>query len=207
VNHYDAIIVLSGGVLDDGTLPPNAQARVRRACELFNEGAAPFVVMTGKWGYSLERPMPVTEAAAMVTFAATLGVPTKAIVREEESTDTLGNAYFCKVRVVAPRKWHRLLVVTSDYHTPRSAYLFGKVFGPGYDIDTAAAVSDLSAADRTVRNERERNSLMLAHRWLDPIADGDDAAIWTLLSTKHPGYAKNPEVSKEELAKALIHPQ
>lgn len=204
---YDAIIVLSGGVLEDGTVPPNAQARVRCAYEHFNAGEAPFIVMTGRWGYSLTRPMPVTEAAAMARYAHELGVPENSIVQEEESTDTLGNAYFCKVRVVVPRGWHRLLVVTSEYHAPRSAYLFGKVFGPTFSIDTAPADSNLTADDRAVRNKREQQSLALARQWLDPIVDGDDKAIWQLMSTKHPGYAKNPEVSKEQLAEALVHPQ
>ena len=35
--------------------------------------------------------------------------------------------------------------------------------------------------------------------WLDPIADGDFAAVTRLIEHDHPGYAANPTMSKAEL--------
>lgn len=198
---YDAIIVLSGGVNDDGSLLINVERRMRLGIDRFNAGDAPILILTGAWGYMLETPPPITEAAAMKQFALSVGVPESAIVTEEEAHDTVGNAYFTKVRILEPREWRRVLVVSSDYHMPRSEFIFRKVLGPSYTMEFIGAVSEPEM--REGRDTREAKSLAVHHQWLDVIADGDDASIWQLLSTKHPAYAENPEYSIEQLRKQL----
>lgn len=138
----------------------------------------------------------------MEQFALTFGVPADAILLEESSHDTIGNAYFTKRDILEPRGWHRILVVTSDYPVVRSGYLFNKVLGPSYQLTVIGAPSD--PEKRVRRDAFEAKSLELHKRWLDPIPDGDDAAIWHLMSTKHPAYSANPEFSKQQLIDALL---
>lgn len=56
------------------------------------------------------------------------GVPAEMILKESSSFDTLGNAYFCLCDHAVPLRWRRPLVVTSEFHMPRSRAAFEGVF-------------------------------------------------------------------------------
>ena len=200
-DQYDAIIVLGGGINEKGAIPPNVVLRVKESVQLLKENIAPRIIMSGRWGYNTKFTPPKTEATAMKWIAVALGVDPNAILTEESSADTLGNAYFCKKLFLEPNGWHNIMVLMADHHTGRSEYLFRKVLGPTYKITIHPVAVLLSNEERTAKAERHKRSLAIAHQWLDPIADGDDTTIWKLISTKHPGYTKNPEITKEELAK------
>lgn len=202
-NRYDAIIVLGGGVDEQGNIPPNVGLRVSAATKLLKDGLAPRIIMSGKWGYSITYAPPCTEAAAMKASAVEQGANPDAILVEETSMDSVGNAYFCKVQLLAPNNWHRVLIATADHHIERAKYLFHKILGPDYTIAMYPVAVALTDEVRAQRAEHHAKSLALAHEFLDPITDGDDAAIWKLLVTKHPAYAENPKVSKEELLSKL----
>lgn len=109
----DAIIVLGKGISVDGTLPEIARQHVRMGAALYAAAPAP-IIMSGAYGL-FERQPSRTEAAAMREYAVELGIPGDQIIVEEESRDTIGNAWFTKVCIIAPRKWRRLVVVTAEY--------------------------------------------------------------------------------------------
>lgn len=161
------------------------------------------MIMSGKWEYGADYTPPGTEAAAMKELAVKLGAQPDSVLLEESSVDTLGNAYFCKKLFLGPNKWHKVVVLMADHHAERSEYLFRKVLGPTYELTIHPVAVPLTNKERSAKAERHKKSLALANQYLDQIPDGDDAAIWKLMSTKHPGYAQNPEVSKEELKKRL----
>ena len=119
----DAIVVLGGRLNDDGTLRPVLRSRVEKAVELFKQGVAPVVIMSGKWTDQLKKDPVKTEARAMKEYAEELWVPEHAILVEEQSQNTIGNAYYTK-KILAKRAWKDIVVVTSDFHLKRSLYLF-----------------------------------------------------------------------------------
>ena len=203
MDRYDAIIVLGAGVNEKGEIPAPVALRVKEAVRLLNEGAAPRIIMSGKWGYRVTEPLPFTEAAAMKKVAVAEGANPDNIILEEESLDTLGNAYFCKKLFLVPNDWRSVIVLMSDHHAERSEYLFRKVLGPSFNITIHPVSIDLTPEERAAKDTMHAKSIALAKKWLDPIADGDDAAIWQLMSTKHPAYAENPEISKEQMAQML----
>src|SRR5262245_17797586 len=98
----DAIIVLGGGVRRDGVLTTVSRARVERALELYRAGVAPRLIMTGKCGLFLKKP--VSEARAMAEFARTRDVPESHILIEDHARDTLGNACHTRDRYLAPTR-------------------------------------------------------------------------------------------------------
>jgi len=202
-DQYDAIIVLGGGINEKGAIPPNVVLRVKESVQLLKENIAPRIIMSGRWGYNAKFTPPKTESTAMKEVVIAFGADPNAILIEESSVDTFGNAYFCKKLFLEPNGWHNIMVLIADHHAERSEYLFRKVLGPTYKITIHPVAVLLSDEERAAKAERHKKSLALAHQWLDPIADGDDATIWKLVSTKHPGYAKNPEVSKEKVEKML----
>lgn len=164
-------------------------------------GDAPVIILSSGWSYALEKPPKITEAQAMKQYAIRFGATENSILLEEYSRDTAGNAYFTKIKILKPNSWHKVIVVTSDYHEARSEYLFRKILGPAYMITMVSTPSEPEM--RGPRDSHEAKSFALAKEWLDPIQDGADEAVWNIMSTKHPAYSKNPEISKEELKKKL----
>src|SRR5437867_7363035 len=117
---YDCIIVLGGGVHYDGTLPDIPRAKVNLATELFNAGLADEVIMSTKWSGFLTREPAITEAESMKRYAVRLGIPESAILKEEDSMDTIGNAVFTKQKYLTPNSWTSVVVITSDFHMERT---------------------------------------------------------------------------------------
>jgi hypothetical protein len=141
----------------------------------------------------------LTEAEAMAAYARAHGLPPAAVFLEDQSRDTIGNAYFVRRHWLEPNEWRSIRVVTTDYHIPRAAWIFRKVLGPVYDVSFSAAPSDRFAASIGSRARDESDIAAFLAGWLAPIADGDFAAVTRLIEHDHPGYAANPTMSKAEL--------
>ena len=124
--HYDAIVVLGGGVLEPGTLRPIADltslSRNRTTCgvDLYQQGFADKLVLTGGNGYAFKDAP--KDAPEMKRWAKRLGVSDGAILTEEESRTTYENATGTK-RLLGPAS---ILLVSSASHLPRAAALFAK---------------------------------------------------------------------------------
>lgn len=145
---YDAIIVLGGGIKDDGSLPENQKRRVEKAIELFNKKQSPRIIMSGKWSKArdvYDRP-PCTEALAMERYALDLGVPGTVIYREEKSCSTSENASYLLRDFVEPNNWKKLLIVTSEYHLKRAIYTFSQVIPADYTLSYETSKSRLRLA-------------------------------------------------------------
>jgi uncharacterized SAM-binding protein YcdF (DUF218 family) len=195
----DAIVVLGRGVDPDGALPALAQQRVARAAELYAWGVAPRLIFSGRFSLMTETEPPRTEAAAMAEHAIVLGIPRRAVILEEESRDTIGNAYFVLRRFLEPNDWMSIRVVTSDFHIQRAAWVFQKVLGLGYDVAYSPSPSELDHATIAARAREESDISTFLMDWLGPIPDGDPVALARLIWQEHPGYAPDPTVSKAEI--------
>lgn len=124
--HYDAIVVLGGGVLEQGTLRPLADltsySKNRTICgvDLYQQGYAEKLVLTG----GNEHPFKDApkNAPEMKRWAQRLGIPDHAIVTEEASRTTYENATETK-RLLGSAS---ILLVSSASHLPRAAAMFTK---------------------------------------------------------------------------------
>jgi uncharacterized SAM-binding protein YcdF (DUF218 family) len=126
IEHADAIIVIG----DDNF----AADRASEAAALFRTGWAPQIVASGR----MLRPY-----ASMADFIArdleTRGVPAAAIIRfTHKAEDTREEAEALRV-LVAQQGWHRILLVTSSYHTRRARYIFRKVLPSSVNVGVASA--------------------------------------------------------------------
>ena len=116
--NYDAIIVLGAQVKPDGTPSVQLGWRLDAACDAYEKKQVP-VVVCGAQG----KDEPMTEAAAMKQYLCGKGIPEKDILTDPESFNTrqnLENASALLKKTGNPRK---VLIVTSDYHVPRSLAL------------------------------------------------------------------------------------
>lgn len=198
----DAVVVLGGGVEEDGTLPELARRRVARAVELYEARIAPRIILSGRCGLLVREPR-VTEAAAMAAYAASCGVPAEALLLEEESRDTLGNAYFTREQYLEPNGWRSIRVVTSDFHLSRAAWVFRKILGADYDFSFVSAFSGLPPRQLIHRALEECKLSIFLNEWLEAVQEGDEHAIEHLMENEHPGYAEAPALSHEELQRRL----
>lgn len=179
------IIVLGGGIKDDGSLPEEAKKRVEKGVELFKEGDS--LIMSGKWSFLEEKTFSTTEAQAMKAYALILGISEKNIFLEEQSQDTLGNAYFCK-RIVEKQGWDCLIVVTSKFHEKRASFIFERAFGKKIEFATTPSL------------EREKEEQVLLKFTKDKL---EKRTFPSLIEEDHPAYAKNPKFSKKEFLSIL----
>jgi uncharacterized SAM-binding protein YcdF (DUF218 family) len=196
----DAIVVLGRGVEPDGTLPIAARSRLERGVALYHAGVAPRMIVSGRCSLMAEQQASfVTEAAAMALAAVELGVPGSAIHLEDESRDTIGNAYFTARRFLEPNGWDSIRVVTSDYHVPRTSWIFQKVLGDEIDVSFSPASSELFANSVAQRAREESNIARFLMEWIGDIPDGERGAIDHFVMELHPGYGTAPSMTAEAI--------
>jgi len=195
----DTIIILGRRLNKDGSLPYMATERAKKAIELFNQGAAENIITTGSHSFWDDKPLEHTEAQTMANYLTSKGIPSDKIHKEEESVETIGNAYFAKTKFIEPNKWKSIIVITSDFHVQRAEYDFKKVFGDKYNIEFVAAKCDVSEEEL----DKEKKVFKLTQGSLELVPTADNDAIRTFLFTVLPGYGKNTKLTKEIIKEQL----
>ena len=112
------IVVLSGGLQPDGGLATSTAERVAYGIQLYKEGYAPTMVMSGG-GPFRKRP----DAQVMADEAVRQGVPRQAILTEDQSETTWENAVLT-AKLLRDHGMSGVLLVTSPYHSFRSRTMF-----------------------------------------------------------------------------------
>jgi uncharacterized SAM-binding protein YcdF (DUF218 family) len=196
VHRADVILVLGTAIEDDGSLSLDARRRVERAAAVFAAGVAPRVIFSGFCGLTANAPA-CSEASAMADYAERVGIPRAAMLLEERARDTIGNAYFVEREHLAPHGWTSLRVVTSDFHVPRTAWVFEKVLGPSYDVAFSPATTELDGTVIAARARAEGDITTFLMEWIGPIRAGDRDSVERLIWEEHPAYATNPALTTE----------
>lgn len=166
---YDAIIILGGGVRKDGTMPTWTLRRIKKALEFKNH--TKYFITTS--AYTTNKPpiidktgFPVNESIKMGELLVKAGIDQSRILTERWSHDTIGNAYFSRIIHTDQLKLKNILVVTSQFHMPRTQAVFEKVFSlnnswlnPYTLVFAAASDSGLRSEVIKPRIEKENRSL------------------------------------------------
>jgi len=123
IEEADAIVLLGGALRGDsrmGILPDLNQYadRLVLAVALYNAGKAGHLLLTGG-----SAPGSRSEAHLMQDVLAVMGIPRKALILEDQSTNTYDNAVN-SARLLKERGLNRILLVTSAFHMPRAVPLF-----------------------------------------------------------------------------------
>lgn len=199
----DAIVILASGINPDGSLPIVCKLRVEKGVELYKQRVAKNIIMSGKWPFTIDYKPPRTEASAMKDYAVKLGINKEHIFIEEKSQDTIGNIFFTKKLFLEPNKWRKIILVTSDFHMPRTKYLCKKILGPDYKINFEEAESCFPEKELRLKYKDEKKVMRFTKLILEKVNDGDSERIEKILFKEHPAYAKNPKISKYGLLKIV----
>lgn len=132
----EAIVVLGGNPPVNGSLTGESAERFQMGLELFNNGVAPVMILTGGG------EQPVAEAMHQAALAA--GIPDAALLVETASKSTLQNALFSAD--LGLDKGVPIVIVTHRYHLPRAWASFqwagySQVIRHAADADAANAFS------------------------------------------------------------------
>lgn len=122
-NLRSALVVLPGGITDDGKLSRISELRARKALEVWR--SFDFVVVCGKHSL-LRKKTNYCEADSLESWLVEKGVPMRRIIKETDSTDTVLNFLNIKEALEAMRV-RRATIVTSQHHSDRSRYIASKV--------------------------------------------------------------------------------
>ena len=127
----DAIVVFGAGVYPDGTMSQALGDRVRTACDLYNQGVAKYLIVSGGPGMGA-----VHETEAMRKAAIAAGVPPEMILVDRRGLNTDATV----ANTDALLKLHGLrsvLAVSHWYHLPRIKMTYQRA---GWDVFTTPAV-------------------------------------------------------------------
>ncbi len=109
----DVIIVLGAAVWPQGPSPA-LQARIYYATQLYHEGYADKLILSGGLGEN-----PPTEAEAMAVAATALDVRADALYLEKEARNTRENLAFSK-DIMDENNWETAIIVTDVFHIKRA---------------------------------------------------------------------------------------
>ncbi|MCH7567788.1 MAG: YdcF family protein [Nanoarchaeota archaeon] len=180
---YNTSLTLSHRINSDGSLTQQTEDRVKKSIDLYFEGLAETLTMSG--GYA-DKEAPFTHAEAMKRFALQRNIHEGDIHLESTSLDTVGQAVFSKRNVVIPQKWDRLVVVSHDYHLERVKKIFDFVYGKDFDINYVGVFSIFSTDSQVL--QKERANWELTRETFEGVTPGNDDDILDVLVEKHPLY-------------------
>ncbi len=211
-------IVLGGGLRvaekDDLKIYlPGLQVEVRlsKAYELYITREVDYIITTGKYSKRIGIDPNISGAQSEAQVGKKylidrFDVGENDILCEENSYDTIGNAWFAKIKCLIPRRIFTVAVITSEYHIERSKLIFDWVLGSKYKIQYIGVPSNLSERDRAVRDELEQEFIKFMQEHLfTAIKPGDDESIWNFMEREHIRYclSERSEAMLETLVKTV----
>jgi len=175
---HDIIVVLGYGFVDNWKLPEHVYQRLQKAVELYRNGLAERVVVCGKWSLNWDKEgviPPLTEAEAMKRELVDLGIKPTDILKEEESKDTIGNAYFLKTTIMKKYAYTHALVLCADYAKDRVAFIFGKIFEPTFDMEIVPTPTPYANDIEVLKAQKD--FLTIQQQFLSGMQPGDDGFL------------------------------
>jgi vancomycin permeability regulator SanA len=110
----DVILVLGSAVWPNEQPSPSLRARTERAIELYEEGYAPYLLLSGGLGR-----YPPEEAEVMRRLVTAAGIPEEALLLDKEAHSTWESIEKAR-QIMEQEAWKSLIVVSDPFHMERS---------------------------------------------------------------------------------------
>jgi vancomycin permeability regulator SanA len=115
----DVILVLGSAVWPNEQPSPSLRARTERAIELYQQGYAPYLLLSGGLGR-----YPPAEAEVMRRLAVEAGIPQEALILDLEAHSTWESME--KARDIMEQEgWQTAIIVSDPFHIERSLLMAG----------------------------------------------------------------------------------
>ena len=165
---FDAMLLLGVELERDDQPTDELRARCIAAAEAYRQGLSKRIVVCG--GRLPEHT--ISEADVMVRLLEENGVPVSAVIKENQSQDTMENMRFA-ARLLGGAKGKRVLIVTSDYHLRRAVMTARRV---GFKAKGYAAELENNEKWKRKRNKEFAYMFDLVMGWQD---EGKSRPAWT----------------------------
>ncbi len=190
----DCILVLSCGIKKDGSIGNETKLRTDKGIDLFKKEKVKYIIFSGKDSFLGSHNLKTTLAKSMQIYAIKKRISKNKILLEEESLDTIGNAFFTKEKILVHMNLKSVIVITSDYHMQRTKYIFNKILGNKYSIKYVSVKSNRNTAQK---KKEEKAMLNITKDILEKAKTEND--INKAVLKDHPAYSKNPKYNVDEL--------
>jgi vancomycin permeability regulator SanA len=142
VNDSDCVLVLGAGVWQNNQPSPMLKDRLDRSVDLFDKGAAPYLVMSGDHGQEN-----YDEVNVMKDYAIAAGIDSNLIYMDHAGFSTYESLY----RLKYVFKAERVIIVTQKYHLYRALYIANAL---GLDA-VGVSAQEIKYSGQSVRDLRE----------------------------------------------------
>ena len=129
-------IILGGGITPDGQLTQLSIQRLDAGMDVYKDKTVDMLLVLGGFKSTyLPNSIEFKETAAQKrsTYLIAKGIPETSIIKVEAGRDTIGEALACR-DFLEGTFLHHIILVTSDKHMPRAAWIFQYVLGENYFI-------------------------------------------------------------------------
>lgn len=148
LEEVDCIIVLGCFVETDGTPCDMLRDRLTRGIELYKNGAAPKIIMSGDHG-----TVEYDEVNAMKQYAIDNAVPSSDVFMDHAGFSTYESVYRAKEVFAADK----VIIVTQEYHLSRALYIAEKLgieaYGVASDYHTYSGQTSRDLREILARNK------------------------------------------------------
>jgi len=174
-----AVIIL-GNRLYSSQIHPELKGRMDVGIKLFKDKSAKYLILIGGKTNPLVN---LSEAEVMKEHALRMGISPEAIILEQNSMDTIGNAYFTR-KIVDKIKCSDIYVVSSCYHMRRVKFIFEMCYDRNYNMcfDYCFLFHNPDA------EKKEEDSIKIAKGFFRNITPGDLDEIEKRLFSIHTLY-------------------
>jgi DUF218 domain len=210
------LLVLAGGLDEEGNVHTTVARRLDAAAELHRRDPTLYIVCNG--GGTSHKPkwrdpagFEVPEAQQMAAYLRARGVPMTHVVLECLSDDTIGNAFVARALHCEWRPdWRRVVVITSAFQIDRARAVYEWVFcklepAVGYHL-TALAVPDDGAVDPDALAARAQRECASLHAFSSGVGAKYTSMeqVHTWLFTTHAAYSPRTKPRETPLDGAAL---
>ena len=205
-DEFQHIMVLAGGLDHLGRNHPWVKDRLDLAVRLYKLKQRKIYILGGgtyhKAPHLNREKFVIHECTMGAKYLIDRGVAKEDIYREWTSYDTIANAFFGLLHFAVPLGIKKFLVITSDFHMPRSREIFKWIFGLWqscrFEIDFAEVSSKyLDNEIIEARSSREQRSLDRLLKTVEEIDTWDKLHQW--FYRDHQAYNSNFDEPREKI--------
>lgn len=180
-----AILVLANLMNSAGELNLESKCRIDTAViEHLKFPHTPLVVCG--WNYREDYPHSIASRMRNYILSTYHSINRNLIIMEDNSRDTVGDAFFTKINFINQKSWDAITVVTSDYHIARTFEIFKFIYGEKIGIKMLSSPTQCLLTKQYFISELA--SIKTFRETFNGVCSGNDLQIYERLRLAHPFY-------------------